>query len=139
MKKTVVAIALTLTAAVALACGPEKMFEQLNLSDDQKTQLQALHKEKREDMASHKENRQQWMEKSKALLQNYSQEQAELLADEIAADTKAKSLARFEHMHKVSEILTEEQRQQFLTMMEERKGKGPWGGERKGHHGPMDW
>lgn len=139
MKKTIFALVLSLSAAAALACGPGKMFEELNLTEEQASQLKALHEEKKENMAAHKEQRQQFMEKSKALLTNYSQEAAEQLADEAAAAAKTKTLARLEHMQRVSEILTEEQRQQFLALMEERKGKGPWGKHRKGHHESMVW
>lgn len=98
--------------------GPEHLKSALDLTSEQQQQFDAIHSEKRALREKMKNEHKEMQNKTRQLLLNYTPEKAELLAQEIAMKAKTKSLKRFEHMSKVMAILTEEQKQKFLRIIE---------------------
>ncbi|WP_396588756.1 Spy/CpxP family protein refolding chaperone [Bermanella sp. R86510] len=112
--------------------GPERIAKKLDLNEQQQEQFKALHQKKRDNRESNKQQNLEQKQALKALLSNYSDKKAEQLAQSMAENVKKRSLARFTHMHEIMEILTSEQQERFLELMDKRqhkKEKGRYAGK----------
>lgn len=137
MKKTLIVSVLAAVLAVpALACGGHgKMMSKLDLTSEQKTQMKEFRQAKKEQMKVHKEQRKALRLRKQALLDNYSDAEAEAIAKDMAEMVQAKVLNRMKSTQTIMAILTPEQKEKFKEMMKKRA-------ERKGHHGKKghhDW
>lgn len=128
LRNLIIASLLTFAAASgAMAHGGKHMLKELDLTDAQKE----LVKEQRESRKAEKENFREQMKAIKAskqaLIQDYSDEKANALADEIAANVRQKVLNKIE-MHKaIYEILDDQQKEKYLSLLSEKgekRGKG---------------
>ena len=125
--------ALTLVLSVsAVACGPGKIFKQLDLSEDQKTQMRTLHAEKKSMRESNKKQRQEMKDQHIALFDNYSEQQAEDIATRAGEMKKQRVINRLQHMQKMLAILDNEQKQKFKQLMIKKAEHGH--GEKMRHH-----
>lgn len=115
-------------ASGAAAHGGKHMLKALDLTDAQKAKI-------KEQRAAHKAKRESFREKMKAikvskreLIENYSDEKANSLADDVAAMARQKVLNKIE-MHKaVYDILDDQQKKKYLSLLTEK-------GEKRG----KDW
>lgn len=121
MKKLMLTSALTLAISVpAFACGgPGKIFSELDLTSEQISQLKELRQEKRDHRKANKAERMVFKERRQALMENYSDEEAEAFATEVAQKVKAKTLAKLTNMQKMMAVLTPEQQAEFKRLMAE--------------------
>lgn len=104
--------------------GVDKLAKKLNLSTEQTEQIKALKDEKRSQKKSAMTDRRAIQNKGIALLDNYSSDAANSLANEAAEMARASTLARLEHMQNIYNILNAQQKQQFKAMLEKDHSKG---------------
>ena len=98
--------------------GVDKLAKKLDLSSEQVEQLKVLKSKKRSAKKLAVENRQSMKGKGVALLDNYSSEAANSLANEAAEIARNTTLARLEHMQNIYNILNDNQKQKFKAMLE---------------------
>lgn len=97
------------------------MYKQLDLSDEQKQQIKETRTDKKQQHKAFKSSMKLVKQKSLALLDNYSESEAEEVAQEMADIIKQKTLSRLAHHQAVYAILTSEQKQKYKTLLSERK------------------
>ena len=128
LKKSLIGAGILLSLSAGAMAGPG-MYKQLDLTDEQKEVL----KEQRSDKKQHKQafkKQMQAIQKSKmALLENYSEQQANKVADQIAELAKQKALSRMAHQQAVYKILNDEQKEKFKEI--QAKHKGPFDHKKK--------
>ena len=130
---TALLLSLAVTAGAQAGDRMDKMADALNLSEEQVTQFKALHQGKRDAMKEHKSERKMMKQNFVDLLDNYSEQQAQALADQAADMARKQSLARFQQAHKIYSMLDDEQKIKFKKIMSEHKmGKRSLGNE-SGH------
>ncbi len=132
---TALLLSLAVTAGAQAGGRMDKMAVALDLSEEQVTQFKALHQDKRDAKQGHKSERKMMKQSFVDLLDNYSEQQAEALADQAAEMARKQSLARFQQAHKIYSMLDGEQKIKFKKIMSEHKmGKRSLGNE-SGHDG----
>lgn len=104
--------------------GVDKLAKKLNLSTEQAEQIKALKGEKRSQKKSTMTDRRAIQNKGIVLLDNYSSDAANSLANEAAEMARASTLARLEHMQNIYNILNAQQKQKFKAMLEKDHSKG---------------
>lgn len=119
--KLVMATALGgLMSISAMACpgGHEgRLAKALNLTDAQVTQLKSMHQSNKPDKQQQKASMKAMHEKKQALLTNYSEAQAQAIAEEMAAMHKARVLAKLQHQQALYAMLDDDQKKKFTAMM----------------------
>ncbi|GGA89019.1 hypothetical protein GCM10011369_33970 [Neiella marina] len=140
-KALVMALCCTLgIAAPAFAKGQMpmgKIFRQLDLTEEQKTQIKELRSEQREVGQAQKETnsatRDAHKAAMKALMTNptFDQDEAARLIDERNAQQKARSIEKMRAHHAIMQVLTPQQQTQFIELMEQQKKRG----DKKGKKG----
>ncbi len=128
---TVLLLSLVVTAGVQAGGRMDKMAEALNLTQEQVTQFKALHQGKRDAMKDQKSERKMMKKSFVDLLDNYSDKQAQALADQAAEMARTQSLARFKQSYKIYSMLDDEQKITFKKIMIKHKG----GKRHMGHGG----
>ncbi len=140
-KLTVVTMAATLMATLLIGAtsawaGPKHMLKELDLTVEQKAQVKELRQQQKAQRESLKESLQDkhkaLHERRRALLQNYSEAEANAIADEVAALARQKATLRMAGEKALFEILSDEQRAKYLSMMEQHKGRMHGAGMHKG-------
>ncbi len=139
MKKIVMVASLcTLLIAGVHAAGHgcdkhNKMAKALNLSEAQIELMDALHEDKKAHRKQRHEEKSAMHEGFNKLLDNYSEQGANTLADNAANVARTMTLARINHMQKMYEILDDEQKEKFKELMAKRAEHGHgWGRHHKG-------
>lgn len=112
--------AVLLSLSMGVMAKPE-MFKQLDLSDDQKQQLKDMRGDKKQKHKAFKASMKSIKQKSIALLDNYSESEAQKIADEMAEMVKQKTLTRLAHHQAIYAILTDKQKQKYKTLLSEQK------------------
>lgn len=105
-------------------------WQQLNLTDEQKQQLQALRREHRQqagDRAGQREQHQQLQQLVQA--DNFDATAARLLLEQRQQQQLERQLAKLEFRHQVWQLLTNEQREQLQQQRSEAKPR-----QRSGRH-----
>ncbi|MBW8192270.1 Spy/CpxP family protein refolding chaperone [Neiella marina] len=135
MKPILIALCCTIglasAGAMAKCNGPKmgKILKQLDLTSEQQTQIQTIRQTQksegeaqREAMASVRDSNRASM---KALMENptFDETEALRLIEEKATHKQTRALARMQAHHAIMQVLTVEQREQFLTLMEEQREK----------------
>lgn len=133
----VTAIATVLATSFAFAhAGKGKLFEKLNITEAQQTQIESYKESQKEEMKALKDQMKALKEQKQALIVNYSEEEAQNLASEIAEVSKSMTLARIQGHKAVYEILDDSQREGYLAHIKDRGPKHCKGKGKRGHHGP---
>lgn len=105
--------------------GNDKIYRQLDLSDTQKKQIQAIFRDVRikENVASQRKAHQAFMNKRMVLIEakTFDKAAAERLADEQFADMKSRFVMMAEAEHKAWQVLTPKQQQQAKKLMQKRQ------------------
>lgn len=130
MKKTILISLLATVLALPVFAwdGHGKWMSKLDLTSEQKQQMKEIRQAKKAEMKANKEQRKAIHKRKQALMENYSEAEAEAIADDVAKMAKEKVLNRLAFTQKMLGILNPEQQQAFKKMMAKR-------GDRKGHHG----
>jgi len=102
----------------------DKLANQLGLSTEQIEQIKGFKSDKRSQNKAAMADRRAMKNKGIALLDNYSSDAANSLANEAAEMTRQTTLARLEHMREIYNILNSEQKQKFKAMLETDDSKG---------------
>ena len=111
--------------------GPRQMMEQLDLTPEQRTKLDALRKASRDKISAVKDEMRQSQEKlTQALQSNTSTDELRKLHKKNQELKNKMSDARFDQVLAIRQVLTPEQQKKFQEL---RKGKGPMG---RGRGGP---
>jgi Spy/CpxP family protein refolding chaperone len=131
----VLLLSLAVTAGAQAGGRMDKMADALDLTQEQTVQFKALHQEKRDAMNDHKSERKLMKQGFVDLLDNYSEQQAQSLADQAAEMARKHSLARFQQSHKIYSMLDDEQKITFKKMMMKHKGGKRRFGHGGEHHG----
>ncbi|MBD1390211.1 Spy/CpxP family protein refolding chaperone [Neiella sp. HB171785] len=144
-KALVVALCCTLgVAAPVFAKGQMpmgKVLRQLDLTEEQKTQIQQLRNEQREAGQTQKDAMTTAREAHKAAMQalmtnpTFDEDEAARLIDERNAHQKARSLEKMRAHHAVMQVLTPQQQTQFIELMEQKMEKQKERGGKKGKKG----
>ena len=116
---TVVTLVATLLVGVSAAwAGPKHLMNALDLNEDQQTQVKAWreqHQDEREAMGS---AHQALHERRLALLQNYSEAEANAIADDAAALARKKISQRMAAEKALFEVLDAEQKEKYIALMQ---------------------
>lgn len=108
--------------------GIKKLTEKLDLTDEQSTQIEAIHEKYSQQNQQSRQELQQAREKMRSLLtSNATPNQLRQQHQEMQDLRQQLGNSRFESMLEVREILTPEQRQKMAEMMAQHRG-------RRGHH-----
>ncbi len=102
----------------------DKLANKLDLSTEQIEQVKGFKSDKRGQKKAAMTDRRAMKDKGIALLDNYSIEAANSLANEAAEMARQTTLARLEHMRDIYNILNSEQKQKFKAMLETDNSKG---------------
>lgn len=107
--------------------GPQMMmFKNLNLTDAQKQQVRDIMKAEREKMPRPSDDNRKAMQEVIAS-DSFDRAKAEALVEKGAADHKARMISMMETQNKIYNILTPEQKKQFVANMEKqpKEPRGP--------------
>ena len=135
MKRSLVAIALLSTLAISVNSQAKprdfmKALKQLDLSEEQLSKLKE-HRKENKDREARKANRQEIKalkkEMNQAFIDGASDEVISNLHNQIIQRRSNKEVKRLEKMIFLKNLLTKEQRQKFIEIKKERRGK-------RGHH-----
>ena len=99
------------------------MMKELDLTDAQREQIKELREAKKAEKETFREQMKTLKENKQALILNYSEEQANAHADEVATIARQKVLARIDMHKQVYEILDDEQKEKYLTLLKEKGEK----------------
>ena len=108
------------------------IYKELDLTSDQKQQLKEMRSDKKQQHKAFKASMKSIKQKSLTLLDNYSESEAEKVAQEMADIIKQKTLSRLAHYQAVYAILTDEQKVKYKKLLSEQKMG--YGHKRKHHH-----
>ena len=95
----------------------DKMAKNLNLSTEQVEKIKALKSEQRTQKKAAMADRQVMKNKGIALLDNFSSDAANSLANDAAEMTRSTTLARLDHMQSIYTLLNEAQKKKFKAML----------------------
>lgn len=125
--KLTLAAALGSLISLAVMAGPGhyegRLIKALDLTDAQETQLKTLRDSHKADRQKNRDAMKAIQQKKQALLNNYSEQEAENIAQEAAAIFKANMLIRLEHHQALYSMLDDEQKQKFAKILA-KHGKG---------------
>ncbi len=138
-KKLTAVLLLAMVVSVGVQAGGrmDKMINALDLNEEQITQFKALNKDNRQNMKGHKTDRQLMKQAFVDLLDNYSEQQASILAEKAAEMARKQTLARLQQTIKMYNLLDDEQKDRFKEIMKKHGGKLHWG-HKKGQVGKDD-
>ncbi len=138
--KFATALILSMLLAIGVQAGGrlDKLTSALDLSDEQVTQMKELHKEKKAQKKQHKEQRQAMKKSVMALMDNYTDQQVSVLADEAAEMARTMTLTRLQRTQKMYAILNQEQQSKFKELMAKQGGKKHGWGKGRSHWGHSD-
>lgn len=111
---------LLLSLSMGVMAKPE-IYKQLDLNSDQKQQLKEMRGDKKQQYKAFKASMKSIKQKSLALLDNYSESEANKIAKEMATIVEQKTLARLAHHNAVYVILNDEQKQKYKKLLSEQK------------------
>ncbi|MFT5593076.1 MAG: Spy/CpxP family protein refolding chaperone [Oceanicoccus sp.] len=109
-----------LLSMTVMACpsGHEgRLAKALDLTEAQVTQLKGMRQSNKPDKQQQKANMKAIHAKKQALLTNYSEAQAEAIAEEIAAMHKSRVLAKLQHQQALYAMLDDQQKKKFTAML----------------------
>ena len=105
-----------------------ELIEQLDLSDEQRTQIQAIQAKYADDLAPNNQNLgTAYQELRDMMIEDTPDEAIRSKHDDIRTMRQQSADLRFESMLEVRQILTTEQRQELADLMEQRRGRNGWG------------
>ncbi len=117
----VIVLSVMLAAGAQAGDRHNKLITALDLSEEQTQQMKELHNDKRTQMKLHKEEKLAMKQGFIDLLDDYSEQKANALADKAADMARNKTLARVQQTQKVYQLLDDTQKQKFKKLMSERK------------------
>ena len=100
-------------------------YKKLDLTDEQKQVFKESRADKKKNREEMKSAMQAIKKRSLALMDNYSESEAQAIANDMANLAKEKTLSRLAHQQKIYNILDDSQKQTYKKMMA--KHKGPFG------------
>ncbi|MEM8777978.1 MAG: Spy/CpxP family protein refolding chaperone [Cyanobacteria bacterium P01_G01_bin.49] len=107
--------------------GPEKFVEQLNLSDQQVQQLSTIRQKYRPQIEQLAEKARATGEELGQMMQgNASDSDLRIKHQEMTNLRQQMGDLRFESMLEMREVLTNEQRQEFVQLMQQRRQRSSW-------------
>ena len=111
----------------------ERFYKRLNVTDEQKAQLQALAKAQKDDMHKQREAHQALHQDMKAMLRQPNMDDAALqtLRAKVLAHHQDMAAKRWDMGVNMARVLTPEQRQQMADMMDKREARMK---DKKAHH-----
>ncbi|MGF1603725.1 MAG: Spy/CpxP family protein refolding chaperone [Thermosynechococcaceae cyanobacterium] len=116
--------------------GREQMFEQLNLTDTQKAEIEQIRQAARSSREGKREEMRAARDKMQELYaSNASAEDLRAQYQTTQSLREASSAERFETKLKIRDVLTPEQRTQLVELMKQKRGKGG----RRGGGGPQSF
>ncbi len=130
---TALLLSMVLSAGAQAGGKMDKMIDALDLNEEQITQFKALHQDKRENMKQHKSDRKLMKQDFVDLLDNYSEQQASVLAEKAADMARKQTLARLQQTSKIYNLLDDEQKAKFKKLMSKHGGGKHHWGHKKGH------
>jgi Spy/CpxP family protein refolding chaperone len=94
-----------------------RLAKALDLTDAQITQLKSMRKNHKANRKQTKDAMKALNEKTQALMSNYSDAQAQVIAEESAAMHKARVLTKLQHQQALYAMLDDDQKKKFLEIM----------------------
>lgn len=136
MKKVLILVALMVFTPLAFSKGPGggkgdrmRLFQQLDLNEEQKEQIKAIRQGKKEKIKSLKERSKSDREAFKSAMDSdASKSKLKSLRKKMIKSKQSLKDHQFETMLEIRELLTAEQRAKFRELKSEMKGKRRRGG-----------
>lgn len=135
MKPVLIALCCTIGlasgTAMAKSNGPKmgKILKQLDLTSEQQASIDAIRAEQKEQREAQRDTMQTVRESNKEAMQalmtekEFNENEALRLIDEKSERQQARALERMRAHHSIMQVLTADQQQQFITLMEEQRQK----------------
>jgi len=132
---TALMLSMVMTAGAQAGGRMDKMIDALDLNEEQITQFKALHQDKRNNKSQHKSERKVMKQDFVDLLDNYSEQQASVLAEKAADMARKQILTRLQQTIKIYNLLDAKQKIKFKEMMKKHGGGKHHWGHKKAHMG----